>query len=149
MTFLQKVWREKKEKEKMLQRAARNAYSWWAASHIRTKQSKWLQQNLQGNSLFIPIPIIIDLVFHSQIPNLFLLQGWRKIFWLYCITHTKLHSMVQVISRNWRNVSTRMFMPLFGSREREEASLENVRFWNSVFSSFCVKSTGISFPSIS
>ncbi|XP_021903347.1 protein NETWORKED 2A [Carica papaya] len=31
----------------MLQRAATNAYSWWWASHIRTKQSKWLEQNLQ------------------------------------------------------------------------------------------------------
>ncbi|KAG9149654.1 hypothetical protein Leryth_017579 [Lithospermum erythrorhizon] len=31
----------------MLQRAARNAYSWWWASHIRTKQSKWLDDNLQ------------------------------------------------------------------------------------------------------
>lgn len=31
----------------MLQRAASNAYSWWVASHIRTKQSKWLEQNLQ------------------------------------------------------------------------------------------------------
>nr|XP_043638131.1 kinase-interacting protein 1-like [Erigeron canadensis] len=31
----------------MLSRAARNAYSWWWASHIRTKQSKWLDQNLQ------------------------------------------------------------------------------------------------------
>ncbi|XP_019069369.1 kinase-interacting protein 1-like [Solanum lycopersicum] len=31
----------------MLQRAASNAYSWWAASHIRTKQSKWLEQSLQ------------------------------------------------------------------------------------------------------
>ncbi|XP_019052074.1 PREDICTED: protein NETWORKED 2D-like [Nelumbo nucifera] len=31
----------------MLQRAASNAYSWWWASHIRTKQSKWLEQNLQ------------------------------------------------------------------------------------------------------
>ncbi|XP_044469465.1 protein NETWORKED 2D isoform X2 [Mangifera indica] len=31
----------------MLQRAANNAYSWWWASHIRTKQSKWLEQNLQ------------------------------------------------------------------------------------------------------
>ncbi|KAL8252797.1 hypothetical protein R6Q59_036490 [Mikania micrantha] len=30
----------------MLARAARNAYSWWWASHIRTKQSKWLDQNL-------------------------------------------------------------------------------------------------------
>ncbi|XP_010531351.1 PREDICTED: protein NETWORKED 2D [Tarenaya hassleriana] len=30
----------------MLQRAASNAYSWWWASHIRTKQSKWLDQNL-------------------------------------------------------------------------------------------------------
>ncbi|XP_043713411.1 protein NETWORKED 2A-like isoform X2 [Telopea speciosissima] len=31
----------------MLQRAASNAYSWWWASHIRTKQSKWLEHNLQ------------------------------------------------------------------------------------------------------
>ncbi|XP_071714232.1 protein NETWORKED 2A-like [Rutidosis leptorrhynchoides] len=31
----------------MLSRATRNAYSWWWASHIRTKQSKWLDQNLQ------------------------------------------------------------------------------------------------------
>ncbi|URE49317.1 hypothetical protein MUK42_14008 [Musa troglodytarum] len=31
----------------MLQRAASNAYSWWWASHIRTKQSKWLDCNLQ------------------------------------------------------------------------------------------------------
>ncbi|KAG0473712.1 hypothetical protein HPP92_015569 [Vanilla planifolia] len=31
----------------MLQRAASNAYSWWWASNIRTKQSKWLDSNLQ------------------------------------------------------------------------------------------------------
>ncbi|XP_015699333.1 protein NETWORKED 2D-like isoform X2 [Oryza brachyantha] len=31
----------------MLQRAASNAYSWWWASHIRTKQSKWLDSHLQ------------------------------------------------------------------------------------------------------
>ncbi|KAK9713148.1 hypothetical protein RND81_06G006700 [Saponaria officinalis] len=31
----------------MLQRAASNAYSWWWASHLRTKQSKWLEQSLQ------------------------------------------------------------------------------------------------------
>ncbi|KAL9241390.1 hypothetical protein vseg_015508 [Gypsophila vaccaria] len=31
----------------MLQRAASNAYSWWWASHVRTKQSKWLEQSLQ------------------------------------------------------------------------------------------------------
>lgn len=31
----------------MLHRAANNAYSWWWASHIRTRQGKWLQQNLQ------------------------------------------------------------------------------------------------------
>ncbi|EPS73303.1 hypothetical protein M569_01450, partial [Genlisea aurea] len=31
----------------MLQRAASNACSWWWASHIRTKQSKWLEQSLQ------------------------------------------------------------------------------------------------------
>jgi len=32
----------------MLHRAATSAYSWWWASHIRTKQSKWLEQSLQG-----------------------------------------------------------------------------------------------------
>ncbi|CAK8568176.1 unnamed protein product [Lathyrus sativus] len=31
----------------MLRRAATNAYSWWWVSHIRTKQSKWLDQSLQ------------------------------------------------------------------------------------------------------
>ncbi|KAL1833559.1 hypothetical protein ACET3Z_003210 [Daucus carota] len=31
----------------MLQRAASNAYSWWWAGHIRTKQSKWLEQSMQ------------------------------------------------------------------------------------------------------
>ncbi|XP_039041767.1 protein NETWORKED 2A-like [Hibiscus syriacus] len=30
----------------MLQKVASNAYSWWWSSHIRTKQSKWLEQNL-------------------------------------------------------------------------------------------------------
>ncbi|EPS69481.1 hypothetical protein M569_05284 [Genlisea aurea] len=30
----------------MLQRAATSAYSWWWASHVRTKQSKWLEQSL-------------------------------------------------------------------------------------------------------
>ena len=37
----------------MLQRAASNAYSWWWASHIRTKQSRWLEQSMQGNVLTI------------------------------------------------------------------------------------------------
>ncbi|KAG6483394.1 hypothetical protein ZIOFF_060039 [Zingiber officinale] len=37
----------------MLQRAASNAYSWWWASHIRTKQSKWLDSNLQGKFLIL------------------------------------------------------------------------------------------------
>ncbi|THU60558.1 hypothetical protein C4D60_Mb07t14040 [Musa balbisiana] len=41
----------------MLQRAANNAYSWWWASHIRTKQSKWLDSNLQGQSLDPPLPL--------------------------------------------------------------------------------------------
>ena len=44
--------RRKSRKRKMLQRAASNAYSWWWASHIRTKQSKWLEQNLQGTFFF-------------------------------------------------------------------------------------------------
>ncbi|CAL9751825.1 unnamed protein product [Musa acuminata subsp. burmannicoides] len=31
----------------MLQRAENNRYSWWWASHIKTKQSKWLDSNLR------------------------------------------------------------------------------------------------------
>ncbi|XAR58166.1 hypothetical protein NMG60_11026571 [Bertholletia excelsa] len=31
----------------MLQRAASNACSWWWASHVRTKQTKWIEQSLQ------------------------------------------------------------------------------------------------------
>ena len=31
----------------MIEKAAGNGYSWWWASHIRTRQSKWLEQNLQ------------------------------------------------------------------------------------------------------
>nr|XP_043633411.1 kinase-interacting protein 1-like [Erigeron canadensis] len=31
----------------MSQRATGNAHSWWWVSHLRTKQSKWLEQNLQ------------------------------------------------------------------------------------------------------
>lgn len=31
----------------MIEKAAGNGYSWWWAGHIRTKQSKWLEQNLQ------------------------------------------------------------------------------------------------------
>ncbi|GMI77273.1 hypothetical protein like AT1G58215 [Hibiscus trionum] len=30
-----------------LQKAASHAYSWWWVSHLRTKQSKWLEQNIQ------------------------------------------------------------------------------------------------------
>ncbi|URE03630.1 KIP1-like protein [Musa troglodytarum] len=32
----------------MLQRATNNVYSWWWASHIRTKQSKWLDDDLHA-----------------------------------------------------------------------------------------------------
>ncbi|CAL9092006.1 unnamed protein product [Musa textilis] len=35
----------------MLQRAESNRYSWWWASHIKTKQSKWLDSNLRGQLL--------------------------------------------------------------------------------------------------
>ncbi|KAL5559970.1 hypothetical protein UlMin_036181 [Ulmus minor] len=46
----------------MLQRAASNAYSWWWASHVRTKQSKWLEQNLQDmeEKVSITLKIIND-----------------------------------------------------------------------------------------
>ncbi|CAN8241240.1 unnamed protein product [Cochlearia groenlandica] len=45
----------------MLQRAASNAYSWWWASHIRTKQSKWLEHNLQDMEVKVEYTLkIID-----------------------------------------------------------------------------------------
>ncbi|KAL8532405.1 hypothetical protein ACS0TY_008849 [Phlomoides rotata] len=37
----------------MLQRAASSACSWWWASHIRTKQSKWLEQSMMGRIGFV------------------------------------------------------------------------------------------------
>jgi hypothetical protein len=39
----------------MLRRVASNAYSWWWASHIRNTQSKWLDNNLQGNTSQLPV----------------------------------------------------------------------------------------------
>ncbi|TYI01933.1 hypothetical protein ES332_A11G234100v1 [Gossypium tomentosum] len=44
----------------MLQRAASNAYSWWCASHIRTKQSKWMEQNLKD--IEEKVSIVIKLI---------------------------------------------------------------------------------------
>ncbi|KAB2058198.1 hypothetical protein ERO13_A11G207100v2 [Gossypium hirsutum] len=44
----------------MLQRAASNAYSWWWASHIRTKQSKWMEQNLKD--IEEKVSIVIKLI---------------------------------------------------------------------------------------
>ncbi|RRT75231.1 hypothetical protein B296_00003783 [Ensete ventricosum] len=35
----------------MLRRATSNVCSWWWASHIRTKQSNWLDDDLHGQSL--------------------------------------------------------------------------------------------------
>jgi hypothetical protein len=40
----------------MLRRAASNAYSWWWASHIRTTQSKWLDNNVQGIAIALRSP---------------------------------------------------------------------------------------------
>jgi hypothetical protein len=63
---------EKKEQKKswsrantetMLQRAASSAYSWWWASHVRTKQSKWLDSNLQG------LPFVYNFVFFLLFPR--------------------------------------------------------------------------------
>ncbi|XP_048331428.2 protein NETWORKED 2A [Ziziphus jujuba] len=45
----------------MLHRAASNAYSWWWASHVRTKQSKWLEENLQDMEEKVTITLkIVD-----------------------------------------------------------------------------------------
>lgn len=41
----------------MLQRAASNACTWWWASQIRTRQSKWLDNDLQGQLFFLFFPI--------------------------------------------------------------------------------------------
>lgn len=51
--------RKEWERRVMLQRAASNAYSWWWASHIRTKQSKWLEQNLHGMYVYICVHVCV------------------------------------------------------------------------------------------
>ncbi|EAY76409.1 hypothetical protein OsI_04339 [Oryza sativa Indica Group] len=46
----------------MLRRAASNAYSWWWASHIRTTQSKWLDNNVQEMEIRVKAMIkLIDI----------------------------------------------------------------------------------------
>lgn len=46
----------------MLHRAANNAHSWWCASHIRTRQSKWLDQNLKGMYIYVSL-VSVHVVF--------------------------------------------------------------------------------------
>ncbi|CAL9118407.1 unnamed protein product [Musa acuminata var. zebrina] len=58
----------------MLQRAASNAYSWWWASHIRTKQSKWLDCNLQGRIIPHAVFILQENVFDPSLCFLIFLQ---------------------------------------------------------------------------
>ena len=54
----------------MLQRAASNAYSWWWASHIRTKQSKWMEQNLQGEFMIFMFFLMLKIMFISPFSGL-------------------------------------------------------------------------------
>ncbi|CAL9106013.1 unnamed protein product [Musa textilis] len=61
----------------MLQRAANNAYSWWWASHIRTKQSKWLDSNLQGQSLDPPLPLTTSSLLRDVIVSTLVLVFFR------------------------------------------------------------------------
>ena len=68
---------ENPEKRKMLQRAASNAYSWWWASHIRTKQSKWLEQNLQGTFFFFLQNYVLFLRKNSYLVFFFLV--WFEV----------------------------------------------------------------------
>ena len=69
--------RRKSRKRKMLQRAASNAYSWWWASHIRTKQSKWLEQNLQGTFFFFLQNYVLFLRKNSYLVFFFLV--WFEV----------------------------------------------------------------------
>jgi len=60
VTRLRNSWAEGGRKNSMLQRAASDAYSWWWASHVRTKQSKWLDNNLRGSSFLRTHLIHVD-----------------------------------------------------------------------------------------
>lgn len=67
----------------MLQRAASNAYSWWWASHIRTKQSKWLETNLQGMCIHN-----IDMLLLKLITFFFIFYFWvGGYFFHHFFTH--------------------------------------------------------------
>lgn len=45
-------------KPAMLQSESHRSYSWWWDSHLSPKNSKWLQENLTGISLFLTLHIL-------------------------------------------------------------------------------------------
>lgn len=83
----------------MLQRAASNAYSWWWASHIRTKQSKWLEQNLQGMNQ----PVWYNVIHSFALPMMFVDPGEITVSETGSDVH-KLESPVQVFNLYWSTV---------------------------------------------
>jgi hypothetical protein len=72
----------------MLQRAASNAYSWWWASHIRTKQSKWLDNHLQGVTFISLYDFVLYnmLITCTSMKNSFYLQISRNKCWIIIIS---------------------------------------------------------------
>jgi hypothetical protein len=98
----------------MLQRAASNAYSWWWASHIRTKQSKWLDNHLQGIQHPFPVTQFLYIssnlsfgifpmmgeaylqVFYQNVPHFII--NMHNILWLINYSHIKINMHIVCLS---------------------------------------------------
>jgi hypothetical protein len=82
----------------MLGRAATNAYSWWWASHVRTKQSKWLEQSLQGMYVFYntTIPSCISKVVNCNALSL-ISKKLNKCSIFFAISFILIHRLINKI----------------------------------------------------
>ncbi|XP_031499230.1 kinase-interacting protein 1-like [Nymphaea colorata] len=82
----------------MLQRAASNAYSWWWASHIRTKQSNWLEQNLQD--MEVKVQSVLKLIEEDG-------DSFAKRAEMYYKKRPELIHFVEEFYRNYRSLAER------------------------------------------
>ncbi|KAE8653920.1 Protein NETWORKED 2A [Hibiscus syriacus] len=82
----------------MLQRAASNAYSWWWASHIRTKQSKWLEQNLQDTEE--KISDMLEIINYEG-------DSFAKRVEMYYSKRSELVNLIEEIFRSYRSLAGR------------------------------------------
>ncbi|GMJ02524.1 Networked 2D [Hibiscus trionum] len=82
----------------MLQKAASNAYSWWWASHVRTKQSKWLEQNL--NDTEEKVTDMLKIIDHDG-------DTFAQRAEMYYSKRAELVSLIEEIFRSYRSMAGR------------------------------------------